>query len=83
MNREIERWKRFLFKIILPDGELNLGLSRDRRGYSPLYYRGFDEVTMNFLMFIGDFQESWEKNEFSVENSNKSNQKKKISPTGN
>ena len=27
----------------LPDGELNPGLPRDRRGYSPLYYRGFDE----------------------------------------
>ena len=27
---------------ILPDGELNPGLPRDRRGYSPLYYRGFD-----------------------------------------
>ena len=24
----------------LPDGELNPGLPRDRRGYSPLYYRG-------------------------------------------
>ena len=25
----------------LPDGELNPGLPRDRRGYSPLYYRGY------------------------------------------
>jgi hypothetical protein len=24
----------------LPDGELNPGLPRDRRGYSPLYYLG-------------------------------------------
>ena len=24
----------------LPDGELNPGLPRDRRGYLPLYYRG-------------------------------------------
>ena len=24
----------------LPGGESNPGLSRDRRGYSPLYYRG-------------------------------------------
>ena len=24
----------------LPDGESNPGLPRDRRGYSPLYYRG-------------------------------------------
>ena len=29
---------------ILPDGELNPGLPRDRRGYSPLYYRGFDGI---------------------------------------
>ena len=27
----------------LPDGELNPGLPRDRRGYWPLYYRGLDE----------------------------------------
>ena len=27
-------------KLFLPDGELNPGLPRDRRGYSPLYYRG-------------------------------------------
>ena len=27
-------------KKILPDGELNPGLPRDRRGYYPLYYRG-------------------------------------------
>ena len=26
----------------LPNGESNPGLPRDRRGYSPLYYRGFD-----------------------------------------
>ena len=26
----------------LPVGELNPGLPRDRRGYSPLYYRGTD-----------------------------------------
>ena len=25
---------------VLPGGELNPGLPRDRRGYSPLYYRG-------------------------------------------
>ena len=29
----------------LPDGELNPGLPRDRRGYSPLYYRGLDTVS--------------------------------------
>ena len=27
----------------LPDGELNPGLPRDRRGYSPLYYRGLHD----------------------------------------
>ena len=26
--------------IVLPGGESNPGLPRDRRGYSPLYYRG-------------------------------------------
>ena len=29
----------------LPGGELNPGLPRDRRGYSPLYYRGSDDGT--------------------------------------
>ena len=29
-------------KKILRDGESNPGLPRDRRGYSPLYYRGAD-----------------------------------------
>ena len=28
----------------LPDGELNPGLPRDRRGYSPLYYRGLISI---------------------------------------
>ena len=28
-------------KKILRDGELNPGLPRDRRGYSPLYYLGY------------------------------------------
>ena len=28
------------FLRALPGGELNPGLPRDRRGYSPLYYRG-------------------------------------------
>ena len=27
---------------VLPDRESNPGLPRDRRGYSPLYYRGLD-----------------------------------------
>ena len=34
----------FMTNKILPDGELNPGLPRDRRGYSPLYYRGFDGI---------------------------------------
>ena len=36
----------------LPDGELNPGLPRDRRGYSPLYYRGFDISCFNFRQHI-------------------------------
>ena len=28
-------------KVVLPDGESNPGLPRDRRGYLPLYYRGW------------------------------------------
>ena len=28
----------------LPDGKLNPGIPRDRRGYSPLYYRGLHAV---------------------------------------
>ena len=43
---------------ILPDGELNPGLPRDRRGYLPLYYRGFDEITMNLIMLIHGLSES-------------------------
>ena len=29
-----------MFEKVLPDRESNPGLPRDRRGYSPLYYRG-------------------------------------------
>ena len=43
----------------LPDGELNPGLPRDRRGYLPLYYRGFDEKVMNARILILWFHESW------------------------
>ena len=35
-------------KKLLPDGELNPGLPRDRRGYWPLYYRG--QINGAFLM---------------------------------
>ncbi len=47
----IKIWKTFSYsKKNLPDGELNPGLPRDRRGYSPLYYRGLDEEDMlNFI----------------------------------
>ena len=30
-------------KSVLPGGESNPGLPRDRRGYSPLYYRGLTQ----------------------------------------
>ena len=34
----------------LPDGELNPGLPRDRRGYSPLYYQGLSCITLVYYM---------------------------------
>ena len=34
--------------MFLPGGESNPGLPRDRRGYSPLYYRGTDDVARDF-----------------------------------
>ena len=38
----------------LPGGESNPGLSRDRQGYSPLYYRGLKWI-FNVLIFdLGD-----------------------------
>ena len=39
----VDIWKKWLSKkkgTRLPNGESNPGLPRDRRGYSPLYYRG-------------------------------------------
>ena len=40
----------------LPGGESNPGLPRDRRGYSPLYYRGlgtsFREITIYKVISI-------------------------------
>ncbi len=44
----------FLIKIKLPDGELNPGLPRDRRGYSPLYYLGlyFFHKKKSFIKFL-------------------------------
>ena len=41
-------------KKILPDGELNPGLPRDRRGYSPLYYRGL--ITSAKTMLKNNFK---------------------------
>ena len=40
-NCTITRKSKTLFNKNLPDGELNPGLPRDRRGYLPLYYRGY------------------------------------------
>ena len=42
---------RLLFEKILPVGELNPGLPRDRRGYLPLYYRGFTRKELEILVF--------------------------------
>ena len=34
----------------LRDGELNPGLPRDRRGYSPLYYHGFLSIKVIYVI---------------------------------
>ena len=39
-------------KINLPGGESNPGLPRDRRGYSPLYYRGIRLSKVGIVSFI-------------------------------
>jgi hypothetical protein len=39
--------------MLLPGGESNTGLSRDRRGHSPQYYRGLLTIAFNTLQ-IGD-----------------------------
>ena len=36
-------------KKFLPGGESNPGLPRDRRGYSPLYYRGLGDNTSAWM----------------------------------
>ena len=41
-------------KVILPGGESNPGLPRDRRGYLPLYYRGLDVEGMIHSRPIAD-----------------------------
>ena len=38
-------------KILLPDRESNPGLPRDRRRYSPLYYRGIHSCRLTFLTY--------------------------------
>ena len=43
----------------LPGGESNPGLPRDRRGYSPLYYRGCRYVcSVNTISLIGGFMDT-------------------------
>ena len=41
---------------MLRDGESNPGLPRDRRGYSPLYYRGVDHsskiLTIYWVIYV-------------------------------
>ena len=36
-----------MFEKVLPDRESNPGLPRDRRGYSPLYYRGLNAASIS------------------------------------
>ena len=36
---------------MLRDGESNPGLPRDRRGYSPLYYRGVYLIALDFAFW--------------------------------
>ena len=40
-----------LTQKLLPGGELNPGLPRDRRGYLPLYYRGTKALNSLFMKF--------------------------------
>ena len=43
--------RKISWKMLLPDGELNPGLPRDRRGYSPLYYRGLVNTCIILYQF--------------------------------
>ena len=48
-------WPIAFSKNVLPGGESNPGLPRDRRGYSPLYYRGwslFVSLLLEFVRFL-------------------------------
>ena len=47
-NVEFPRFKR-IKKQVLPGGELNPGLPRDRRGSLPLYYRGWNDTLLSFV----------------------------------
>ena len=38
-------------KKVLPGGESNPGLPRDRRGYSPLYYRGLSCTPGQYFLY--------------------------------
>ena len=38
-------------KEVLPGGESNPGLPRDRRGYSPLYYRGLSYTSKQIFLY--------------------------------
>ena len=44
--------KTFMGRRNLSDGELNPGFPRDRRGYSSLYYRGYDEAKIILSQLI-------------------------------
>ena len=45
-------WPIAFSKNVLPGGESNPGLPRDRRGYSPLYYRGWSLFLSLLLEFV-------------------------------
>ena len=42
-------------KSFLPDGELNPGLPRDRRGSLPLDYQGLDALNRKLICFLYNF----------------------------
>ena len=59
-NLECKCLRRVLWlKKILPDGESNPGLPRDRRGYWPLYYRGLEWQREWIFLTILDIRNLW------------------------
>ena len=61
MKSSSSSWEKKHLKMlkILPDGELNPGLLRDRQGYSPLYYRGLiylKKFSYELLILIEKFE---------------------------